>query len=98
VNHVERLRVQWAGVLAAVCACHELQVLVPPRIEVEPPFPPGTAFARLIHLEVTDRVTGWGVVPAGLVGLWEVMASGGLPVLAKLSVRLEGRWGGGRKR
>jgi hypothetical protein len=31
------------------------------------------------------------------MGLWELMASGGLPALAKLSVRLEGQWGSVRR-
>jgi hypothetical protein len=29
-----------------------------------------------------------------MMGLWELMASGGLPALAKLEVTLRGRWGG----
>jgi hypothetical protein len=52
---VERLRVQWADVLAGVSACRELQVLVLSYIVVEPLFPPGTAFARLTHLEIVRR-------------------------------------------
>jgi hypothetical protein len=83
---------QWADVMAAVSTCRELQVLVLPRIEGEPLFPPGTAFARLTHLEMTDfkREHPPG---AGVMGLWELMASGGLPALAKLSVRPNGGWG-----
>jgi hypothetical protein len=92
-SQVERLRVQWADVLAGVSACRELQVLVLPRIEVEPLFPPGTAFGRLTHLEISDHEREHPP-DAGVMGLWELMASGGLPALAKLSVRLEGRWGG----
>jgi hypothetical protein len=89
---VERLRVQWADVVAGVSACRELQVLVLPPIEVEPLFPPGTAFRRLTHLEMSDHAREHPAA-AGVMGLWEVMASGGLPALAELSVRLEGRWG-----
>jgi hypothetical protein len=89
---MERLRVQWTDVLAGVSACRELQVLVLPPIEVEPLFPPGTAFGRLTHLEICD--TGRKHLPdVGEMGPWEMMASGGLPAVAKLSVRLEGRWG-----
>jgi hypothetical protein len=90
---VERLRVQWADVMAGVSACRELQVLVLPCIEVEPLFPPGTAFARLTHLEISDAERE-DPPNAGVMGLWELMASGGLPALAKLSARLEGLWGG----
>jgi hypothetical protein len=92
VEEEERLRVQWADVLAGVSACRELQVLKLPSIKVEPLFPPGTAFARLTHLEICDHERQHPPV-AGVMGLWEVMASGGLPALAKLSVRLEGRRG-----
>jgi hypothetical protein len=93
-TRVERLRVQWADVLAGVSACRELQVLVLPRIEVESLFPPGTAFARLTHLEMCDYEREHPP-DAGMMGPWELMASGGLPALAKLNVRLEGRtsWG-----
>jgi hypothetical protein len=76
-------------VLAGVSACHELQVLVLPPLRVEPLFPPGTAFARLTHLEIGDYERGHPP-GAGMMGLWELMASGGLPALAKLSVTLEG--------
>jgi hypothetical protein len=89
---VERLRVQWADVLAGLSACRELEVLVLPDIEVEPLFPPGTAFNRLAHLEICDYDREHPP-DAGVMGLWELMALGGLPALAKLSVRLEGRWG-----
>jgi hypothetical protein len=90
---VERLRVQWADLLHAVSACRELQVLVLPRCSVECSFPPGTAFSRLTELEVPDH--GRERPPdAGAIRLWELMASGGLPALAKLSVGLGGRWGG----
>jgi hypothetical protein len=86
---MQRLRVQWADVLAGVSACRELQVLVLPVIEVESVFPPGTSFARLSHLSICD----FGREPpkAGVVGLWELVASGGLPALAKVFVSLEGR-------
>jgi hypothetical protein len=90
---VERLRVPWADVLAGVSACRELEVLVLPRIKGEPLFPAGTAFGRLTHLEISDQKRGQPP-DAGVMGLWELMASGGLPALAKLSVTLEGRWGG----
>jgi hypothetical protein len=90
-SQVERRRVQWTDVLAGVSACRELQVLVLPRIEIEPLFPPGTAFARLTHLEISDHEREHPP-DAGVMGLWELMASGGLPALAKLSVRLEAEW------
>jgi hypothetical protein len=93
-RRVERRRVQWPDVLAGVSACRELQVLVLPFITVEPLFPPGTSFARLTHLEISDHEREHPP-DAGVMGLWELMASGGLPALAKLSVRLEGRPGGG---
>jgi hypothetical protein len=89
-DQVERLRVQLADVMAGASACRELEVLVLPRVEVEPLFPPGTAFARLTHLEISDHEREHPPA-AGVMGLWELMASGGLPALAKLSVRLEGR-------
>jgi hypothetical protein len=54
-EHAERLRRHWAELLAGVSACRELEVLVlPPCIEVEPLFPPGTAFARLRQLQICD--------------------------------------------
>jgi hypothetical protein len=92
-EEVERLRVQWAGVMAGVSACREFQVLVLPDIEVEPLFPPGTAFGRLTQLEISDYEREHPP-DAGVMGLWELMASGGLPALTKLRVRLHGRWGG----
>jgi hypothetical protein len=79
-NEVERLRVQWADVLAGVCACRELQVLTLPQIEVGPLFPPGTAFYRLTQLEISDHERVHPPDP-GVMGLWELMASGGLPAL-----------------
>jgi hypothetical protein len=88
-DQMERLRVQWAEVLAGVSACRELQVLILRHIEVEHCFPPGAAFARLTHLEIHDRPQEH----AGGVGLWELMASGGLPALATLKVTPLGRWG-----
>jgi hypothetical protein len=92
-DQVERLRVEWADVLAGVSACRELEVLVLPYIVLEPLFPPGTSFARLTHLEMCHRERE-DPPDAGAVGLWELMASGGLPALAKLSLRLDGRWRG----
>jgi hypothetical protein len=88
----ERLRVQWADVLAGVSACRELQVLVLPRTGFEPLFPPSTVFDRLTHLEVSDYERERRP-STGVEGLWELMASGGLPALAKLSMRLDGEWG-----
>jgi hypothetical protein len=77
-GQVERRRVQWTDVLAGVSACRELQVLVLPHIEVEPLFPTGTAFDRLTHLEISDHEREHPP-DAGVMGLWELMASGGLP-------------------
>jgi hypothetical protein len=91
-DQVERLRMQWADVLASVSACHELQVLVLPSIEVKPLFPPGTAFGRLTDLQMSDYKSQ-DPPDAGVMGLWELMASGGLPALAKLSVMLMGQYG-----
>jgi hypothetical protein len=90
---MERLRAQWGDVLAGLVACSELQVLVLPPIKIEPLFPFSAVFGRLTHLQIYDHER---VAPpdAGVVGLWELMASGGLPALAKLSVTLDGRWGG----
>jgi hypothetical protein len=92
-GQVKRLRVQWDDVMAGVSACRELEVLVLPPFdliprEIEPLFPPGTAFDRLTHLEIFDHQR-WHVSDAGAMGLWEVMASGGLPALAKLRLRIE---------
>jgi hypothetical protein len=92
-SKLEWLRVQWADVMSGVSACRELEVLVLPRITVEPLFPPGTAFASLTHLEISDHEREYRPA-AGVMGLWKLVASGGLPALAKLSLRLEGRWGG----
>jgi hypothetical protein len=89
-SRLARLRVEWAGVMAGVSACRELEVLLLPRPEVETLFPPGTAFARLTRLEMS--VHGRDRPPAGAMGVWEVMSSGGLPALAKLKVMLAGRW------
>jgi hypothetical protein len=92
-GQVERLRTHWADVLACLSTCRELEQLVLPHADFEPLFPLGTAFGRLTDLEISvyerERPPD-----AGVVGLWELMASGGLPVLAKLSLRLRGRWGG----
>jgi hypothetical protein len=90
---VERLRVPWADVLAGVSACRELEVLVLPSVMAEPLFSLGTAFSRLTHLEISDYERAHPP-DAGVMGLWELMASGGLPALAKLYVNLEGRWRG----
>jgi hypothetical protein len=91
---MERLRVQWADVLAGVSACRELQVLVLPYITAKPSFPLEHAVSLLNHLEISDYDEQERPPDAGVVGLWELMASGGLPALAKLSVSLEGRaWG-----
>jgi hypothetical protein len=80
----ERLRMQWAG----VSTCRGLEVLMlPPRLEVEPLFPPGAAFGRLTDLQISDYGQG-SPRDAGVVGLWELMASGGLPALTKLKVRI----------
>jgi hypothetical protein len=97
-DEVERSRTQWANVLAGVSSCRELEVLVLPRVDIEPLFPLGTAFHRLTHLQMFV-VGGERERPpdAGVVGLWELMASGGLPALAKLKIRLRGTWGGGEQ-
>jgi hypothetical protein len=86
---VDRLHAHWPVLLAGVSSCRELEVLMLPRVVVEPLFPPGTAFHRLTHLEICDHERGQPP-GAGVVGLWELMASGGLPALAKLKVSLEG--------
>jgi hypothetical protein len=91
-SQVERLREEWAGMLACVSACRELQVLVLPEAMIEPLFPPGTAFGRLVCLEIYDELREHPP-DAGVMGLWGLMASGGLPALAKLRVVLHGRWG-----
>jgi hypothetical protein len=83
-----RLRMHWRELLARVSACRELRVLVLPQsIKVEPLFPPGTAFARLTRLEMGDYEREHSP-DAGEMGVWELMASGGLPALAQLSVSL----------
>jgi hypothetical protein len=87
-SQVGRLRVQWAHLLAGVSACRELEVLVLPSVMVDTWFPPGTAFPRLTHLEISEQERGHPP-GAGVMGLWELMASGGLPALAKLSVQFE---------
>jgi hypothetical protein len=94
----QRLREQWAEVLAGVSICRELEVLVlPTSVKVEPSFPFDAAFGRLTHLEMADpkRKRSPG---AGAMGLWELMASGGLPALATLKVVLKGRRLGGPKK
>jgi hypothetical protein len=92
-SDVERLRGQWADVMAGVSACRNLQVLVLPNVFLESLFPPGAALCRLTHLEIVDYV-GENPPDVGARGLWALMASGGLPALTKLSVELAGRWGG----
>jgi hypothetical protein len=96
-DHAEqeaRLRVQWAEVLAGVSACRELQVLkLQLGIQVEPLFPPGTAFAHLTDLDICDHEREHPP-PAGEMGVWELMASGGLPALAKLSASIRNRRAG----
>jgi hypothetical protein len=86
-----RLRAQWPDVLAGVSHCRELEVLRLPVTSVEHLFPPGTTFARLTHLEISycKREHPPGI---GVMGLWELMASGGLPALVKLTLTLEGGW------
>jgi hypothetical protein len=86
----EWLRWHWAVLLAGLSACRELEVLIlPPYTEVQPAFPPGTTFARLTHLQISAsyKEEPPGV---GLVGLWELVASGGLPALAKVRVEIRG--------
>jgi hypothetical protein len=82
--------VEWAELLAGVSACRELQELVLPHIVVEPLFPPGTAFGRLSHLDICDHEREHPP-DAGVMGLWELVASGGLPALAKVKVRGKAR-------
>jgi hypothetical protein len=89
----EWLRAQWADVMASVSTCCELEVLVLQPIEVETLFPPGTALARLTQLEICDYEQENPPAVAEGTGLWELMASGGLPALAKLKVMVTGRWG-----
>jgi hypothetical protein len=88
-EQVERLRVQWADVLAGLSTCRELQYLLLPYVEVEPLFPPNTTFGRLTNLEISPHQREQPP-DAGAMGLWELMASGGLPALIKLKVTLEG--------
>jgi hypothetical protein len=74
----ERFGEDWAGLLAGVSTCCELEVLVLPNFYFVPLFPPGTTFGRLTHLEISDygRSRSAG---ASLIGLWELMALGGCP-------------------
>jgi hypothetical protein len=83
--------VHWADLLAGLSSCRELEAAMLSRVDVEPLFPPSTVFGRLTHLEISDYEREHPP-SAGKVGLWELMASGGLPTLAKLSVWLKGRW------
>jgi hypothetical protein len=87
-----RMRVQCADLMTSLASCRELQLLVLLIFMVEPLFPPGTAFGRLTHLEMADHEREHPP-GAGVMGLWELMASGGLPALTKLRLSLEGRWG-----
>jgi hypothetical protein len=87
---LERLRVEWAELLAGVSACRELEALELPYIEVEPLFPPSTAFPRLTQLLILDYERD-RPPDAGMMGLWELMASGWLPALAKLDVTFLGQ-------
>jgi hypothetical protein len=93
-SKVERLRVHWADVLVGVSACRELEVLSFPNIIVETRFPPGTVFGRLTQLKIYDCQREHPP-DAGGMGLWKLMASGGLPVLAKLTASLPEGEGGG---
>jgi hypothetical protein len=61
---------QWADFLVGVSACGELQMLVLPHTKVEPLFPPGTVFVRLVHLEISDSERE-RQPDAGVMGLWE---------------------------
>jgi hypothetical protein len=88
----ERLRLQWADVLAGMMSCRELEFLALPDV-LEPLFPHGTVFARLTHLQLTDHQREHHP-GAGEITLWELMASGGLPALSSLAVKLDGRWRG----
>jgi hypothetical protein len=89
-TEVGRLRVQWAELLAGVSVCRELQVLVLPGIQLEPLFPPGTAFSRLTHLEICDHEREY---PAGKCdGAVGADGVGGAARPAKLSVRIQDRW------
>jgi hypothetical protein len=85
----ERLRVQCSDVMAAVSSCrNHLEVLVLPQFFlIEPLFPPGAVFGRLTHLQIWDCEREH-TPDAGVLGLWELMASGGLPALATLKVVL----------
>jgi hypothetical protein len=94
----EQLREQWAEVLTGVSTCRQLEVLeLPTFFKTEPLFPLGAAFDRLTHLEIVDCERD-RLPDADVMGLWEVMASGGLPALTKLCLILEGnRWGYGEE-
>jgi hypothetical protein len=89
----ERLREEWVELLAGVSTCRELEVLALPAVKIEPLFPPGTAFTHLTHLEISDfeREHPPG---AGVMGPWELMASGRLPALTRLKLKLPGGWKG----
>jgi hypothetical protein len=91
-RRMEQHRAEWAELMASVCAFRELEVLVLPYVDIEPLFQHGTAFDRLTHLQISDHEREHPP-DAGVMGLWELMASGGLPALAKLSVRVNEGWG-----
>jgi hypothetical protein len=84
-DQAEHLRVHLAKMLACVSACRELKCLELYTL-IEPFFPPGTAFGRLTHLHLCAYEREHPP-EAGVVGLWELLASGGLPALATLRVR-----------
>jgi hypothetical protein len=93
VNDAGRLYDHWTELLAGVSACRELQVLVLRAVMVESVFPSSTAFDRLTHLEINESERE-RPPEAGRLGLLELMASGRLPALAKLSVEVGWwRWG-----
>jgi hypothetical protein len=84
---LELLCSQLVDLLAGVSSCQHLRELVLPAMPMQPLSPPGTAFSRLTYLDFADHEHE-GPRDAPLIGLWEVMSSGGLPVLAKLRVGL----------
>jgi hypothetical protein len=75
-----------------VSDCHELEVLMLPDLLADPLFPRGTAFACLTHLEICDDARR-APSDAGVMGLWELMASGGLPALTKFKWIVMDPWG-----
>jgi hypothetical protein len=94
-SRMERLRVQWVGVMASVFTCRELEVLLLPRTKVETLFPPGSAFNRLTQLAVCDFEPP---TSAGEMGLWEVdsgVRGAARPGQAQGDARGPVGWGGG---